>query len=162
LRKKLQALFESMAQSLPPEFHSELMGASRKSGKSPEQVLRTALELYRATLLQPDSKDRLRVFAAQYHAIITREAAERMTPEERSQRASVGGQALSEQWTDEQKRARSSLGGYAAAAKMTPEQRRLRALAAAEGRRRKHEERERAARTSSTVSSARSKKHNRS
>ena len=147
MRKKLQMLFERMAQTLPPEFYSELMGVSRKSGNSPEEVLSTALELYRATLLRPDSKERLRVFAAQYHAIVTKEAAERMTPEERSQRASLGGQALSEQWTDEQKRARSSLGGYAAAAKMTPEQRRQRALAAAEARRRKREERERGAAT---------------
>lgn len=150
-----------MGQTMPPEFYSQLMATSSKTDKSPEEVLSTALELYRATLLRPDSKERLRVFAAQYHAIVTKEAAERMTPEERSQRASLGGQALSEQWTDEQKRARSSLGGYAAAAKMTPEQRRQRALAAAEARRRKREEQERAARPSSSSSSERSKKRSR-
>lgn len=143
LHKKLQVLFESMTDSLPPEFYRDLMSASRKSGNSPADVLATALELYRATLLRPGSKDRLRAFAAQFHAIVSREATERLTPEERFQRASLGGQALAELWTDDQKKARASLGGYAAAQKMTPEQRRQRALAAAAARKRKGEEQER-------------------
>jgi hypothetical protein len=143
LRKKLQALFESMTGTLSPDFYRDVMRFARKSGTSPAQVLSTALDLYRATLMRPGSKERLRVFAAQYHALVTKEAAEKLTPEERAQRASPGGRALAEQWTTEQKQARASLGGYAAAQKMTPEQRRQRALAAAEARRRKREERER-------------------
>jgi hypothetical protein len=144
LRKKLQALFESMLDALPPDFYRDLMRFSRKSGTSPAQVISTALGLYGTTLMRPDSKERLRVFAVQYHTLVTKEAAERLTPEQRAQRASPGGRALAELWTPAQKQARASLGGYAAAQKLTPEQRRQRALAAVETRRRNREERERA------------------
>lgn len=139
LRNKLQALFETMAARLPPEFYGDLMKAARKSDRSPEDVLVTALDLYRATLLKPDSKKRLRVFAAQFHALVAKETNERMTPEERIQRASLGGEALAELLTDEEKKARASLGGYARAQKMTPEQRREQALRMVEARRRKRE-----------------------
>ncbi len=139
------------------------MSASRKSGNSPADVLATALNLYKATLLRPDSKERLRVFAAQFHALVSKETTERMTPEERYERASLGGQALAEQWTAEQKKARATLGGYAAAQKMTPEQRRALSLAMAEGRKRKREERERAkAQGSPNKSSSGSTKRTRS
>jgi hypothetical protein len=162
LRKKLKALFEGMADRLPPEFYPNLMKAARKSEKSPEEVLVTALELYGATLLRPDSKERLRVFAAQFHALVSKEVTERMTPEERFERASLGGQALAELWTAEQKKARASLGGYAAAQKLTPEQRRQRVLALNEARRRKREERERERQGSPSTSSSGSTKRSRS
>lgn len=142
LRNKLRALFETMADRLPPEFYGDLMKAARKSDTPPEDVLVTALDLYRATLLKPDSKERLRVFAAQFHALVAKETNERMTPEERIQRASLGGEALAELLTDEEKRERASLGGYARAQKMTPEQRREQALRMVEARRKKREARE--------------------
>jgi hypothetical protein len=162
LRNKLKALFETMADRLPPVFYGDLMKAARKSGKSPEDVLATALELYQATLLRPDSKDRLRVFAAQFHSLVTKETNERMTPEERIQRASLGGQALAELLTDEEKKARASLGGYARAQKFTPEQRRQQALALVEARRRKREARERQQAASPSKSSSGSTKRSRS
>jgi hypothetical protein len=161
LRNKLQALFEAVVPTLPPDFYRDLMSASRKSGNSPGEVLSSALELYRATLLHPDSKERLRVFAARYHALVTKEAAEKLTPEERAQRASIAGQAAAEKLTAEQKQNRASLGGYAVWANLTPEQRRQRALAAAETRRRKNEERQRA-HTSPKKSSSESPKRSRS
>jgi len=43
LRKKLQALFESMLDALPADFYRDLMRFSRKSGTSPAQVISTAL-----------------------------------------------------------------------------------------------------------------------
>jgi hypothetical protein len=162
LRNKLKALFETMADRVSPAFYGDLMKAARKSDKSPEEVLTTALELYRATLLRPDSKERLRVFAAQFHALVTKEANERMTPEERAKRASLGGQALAELWTDEEKRARASLGGYARAQKFTPEQRRQQALALVEARRRKREAREREQAGSPSKRSSGSTKRSRS
>jgi hypothetical protein len=142
LRKKLQNLSETLVNRLPPEFYRDLMKAARKSDKSREDVLVTALHLYNATLLRPDSKERLRVFAAQFHSLVTKETNERMTPEQRFQRASLGGQTVSELLSDEEKRARASLGGYARAQKMTPAERRQRALAMVEARRRKREARE--------------------
>lgn len=160
MRKKLQALLDGMADRLPPEFYRHLTAAARKSGKTPEEVLVTALELFGATLLRPDSKERLRVFAKQFHTLVSKEATERLTPEERVQRASLGGQALADLLTDEEKRARASLGGQALAQKLTPEQRRARIEALNEARRRKRQERERQG--SSNKSSAGSTKRSRS
>ena len=158
----MQALFEQMVETLPSDFYDRLTSASRQSGAAPEEVMDTALRFYKANLLEPDSRERLREYAARYHALLGREIAEAMTPEERAARASLGGEQAAAKMTPEQKRARASLGGYAAAARMTPERRRQRALAMAEGRRRKREEREREARASSSTSSAGSKKRSRS
>ena len=102
-----------MAGKLPSDFYDRLMRVSHTSGATPEKVLNIGLELYNATLLQPGSREQLRVYFSLYRSLLGKEHSAAMATEAREKRASLGGQAAAANMTAEQKRARARTGAEA-------------------------------------------------
>lgn len=142
LRKKLEELLKRLLDNLPPNFPARVANASKKSGSPPETVIDKGLQLFEAGLM-PKGKEQLRIYASQYHSLVGKEIADNMPPEQREERARLGGYAAADSLTENERKERAGAGGRAAASKMTEEAKRRRALAGAEARRKKREAKER-------------------